>query len=407
MFKPREIFPELLQFLPDKRFSIIIGARQVGKTAVLRALFAELKNRGELVSYLTFEDPLLTAAIDEHPEKVFNFIGPKPQRALDGKAGKMVFLLIDEVQYAADPTHFLKFLYDTYEGNLKVVATGSSAFYIDQKFTDSLAGRKRIFRLNTLSFRELLLFREQDDLAENLDLLRQNPEFRSLKMEDLRSVFWDFLIFGGYPAVALERDRQEKIQALNELKNAYVKRDVLESKVSNELKFYRLFQLLADQTGNLLNRNSLGKELQMDAKTVDNYLYVLEKCFHVSLLRPFFRNLTKELTKMPKVYFHDLGLRNALLNRFEHAPDRADKGQLLENYFFIRLSEKFAADQLFFWRTTDGSEVDFMVRETFDKGAAFEVKWSESKVAESKYQAFSNANPEFPLQFLTQEDFWR
>ena len=110
---------------------------------------------------------------------------------------------------------------------------------------------------------------------------------------------------------------------------------------------------------------------------------------------------------MPKVYFNDLGMRNALLNRFEDLPNRPDKGQLLENYFFLRMNELYPSDQLFFWRTTGGPEVDFVVRETPDTGRAFEIKWSESNIKESKYTLFEKANPEFPLQFLTGDTFWK
>ncbi len=315
-------------------------------------------------------------------------------------------MLIDEVQYAREPSQFLKYLYDTYEGNLKIVATGSSAFYIDHKFRDSLAGRKRIFRLNTLNFREYLVFQNQELLAAELDRLHADRAALSTYADDLRRAFWEYLRFGGYPAVALETSDREKRFTLDELKNAYVRRDVQESKIANELKFFRLFQILADQTGNLLNKNALAGELQLDAKTVDNYVYVLEKCFHVGLLIPFFRNLRKELTKMPKIYFLDLGMRNALLNRFEALPNRADKGQLLENYFFLRLNDLYPADQIFFWRTADGNEVDFVVRETFDAGQAYEVKWADTKGIGNKYSLFTKNNPEFPLQYLTADRFF-
>ncbi len=406
MFKPRAIYASILDFLPDKRFSVITGARQTGKTSLLRTLYAELKNRQDLVFYLSFEDPAVVAAANEHPEKVFDFIPVKPARALDGAGPQQIFLLIDEVQYAREPSHFLKYLYDTYEGNLKVVATGSSAFYIDQKFKDSLAGRKRIFRLNTLNFSEFLVFKNQEQLAAELETLRRQPEYQSQYFADLRRAFWEYLRFGGYPAVVLEASEREKRFTLDELKNAYVRRDVQESKVAHELKFYRLFQMLADQTANLLNKNALAGDLQLDAKTVDNYVYILEKCFHISLLKPFFRNLRKELTKMPKIYFNDLGMRNALLNRFEETPNRADKGQLLENYFFIRLNELYPPEQLFFWRTTDGQEVDFIVQESPDTGPAFEIKWSESRLGENRYALFEKANPGFSLHFLNSEQFW-
>lgn len=406
MFKPRDIYTEILEFLPDKRFAVITGARQTGKTSLLRALYADLKNRLEQVFYLSFEDPTVVAAANEHPEKIFDFIPVKPLRILDGIAPQRIVLLIDEVQYTKEPSHFMKYLYDTYERNLKIVATGSSAFYIDQKFQDSLAGRKRIFRLNTLNFREFLIFKEHDLLALELDTMRRQPGYQSLRIDDLRRAFWEYLRFGGYPAVALEPTEREKRFTLDELKNAYVRRDVQESKISNELKFYRLFQILADQTGNLLNKNELAAEIQLDSKTVDNYVYILEKCFHISLLRPYFRNLRKELTKMPKTYLNDLGMRNALLNRFEEIPNRADKGQLLENYFFLRLNELYQADQLFFWRTADGLEVDFVVRETSETGQAFEIKWSEAKANESKYGVFTKANPNFLLQFWSAGRFW-
>lgn len=406
MFIERELYRELLSYIPDKRFAIITGARQVGKTTILRELYAELSRGGHKVDFLSLEDPLIRAAANEHPEQIFRSLREKPRRILDGLAPEKQFLLLDEVQYADDPSHLLKYLYDTYEGNLKIIATGSSAFYIDRQFRDSLAGRKRIFRLSGLDFREYLQFSGKEELAIELDALRQRSDYQSRYVEDLRLLFWEYLRFGGYPAVALESDEREKQFVLDELKNAYVRRDVLDSKVSDETRFYRLFQLLADQTGNLVNKNSLGADLQMDAKTVDHYLYVLQKCFHISLIKPFSRNLRKELTKMPKVYFNDLGMRNALLNRFETIPGRADKGQLLENYYFLRLRQQYSEEQLLFWRTTDQQEVDFVVRERPEAGMAFEVKWAESRTAENKYAGFSKSYPHFPLQILTAEDFW-
>ena len=405
MFKQRDLYPNILDFINDKRFAIITGARQVGKTSLLRALFADLKTQGESVFFLSFEDPFIVDAINKHPEQVFNYMATIPKRIIDGQSEKKIFLLIDEVQYAKDPSHFLKFLYDTYEGNLKIVATGSSAFYIDRKFKDSLAGRKRVFRLNTLNLREYLVFQNKENLCNELDLSRQRPDYRSSYSAELNRNFWDYLRFGGYPAVALESDEREKRLTLDELKNAYVRRDVLESKISNETHFYLLLRILAEQTGNLMNKNDLSNELKIDVKTVDNYIQILEKCFHISLLRPFFRNMRKELTKMPKVYFNDLGLRNILVNRFDALPDRTDKGQLLENYFFLRLNEKYDAEQLFFWHTTTGQEVDFVIRDTLTTGKAYEIKWAENKITPNKYAPFTEAHPEFPLNFLSSMDY--
>lgn len=406
MLFQRSLLPAIESHLSDKRHTIITGARQVGKTSVLKLIYQQLKSEGRQVFQLTLEDSRVLHSINEHPDKVLEHVPILPKPAQTGVADQRLYLLIDEVQYAADPTHFLKFLYDKYEGNLKVVATGSSAFYIDRKFTDSLAGRKRVFQLYPLSLDECLTFRNDSELLDELASMQERPTYISPRMSELKAIFYEYLTFGGYPAVALEPNFSEKKQLLNELKNAYVKRDIAESGVSMEAKFFLLFQLLADQTGNLVNRHELSKTIQVDTKTVDNYLYVLEKCFHVHLLKPFFRNIQKELTKMPKVYFNDLGLRNALLNRFELVETRADKGALLENYFFIRLRQQYETDQLRFWRTTDQQEIDFVVETSFGEGKAYEVKWNKQGFKPEKLTKFTDAYPNFKLTSLGETDFF-
>lgn len=405
MLLQRSLLPAIENHLGDKRHTIITGVRQVGKTSALKLVHQKLKSEGEQVFQLTLEDSRVLHSINEHPDRVFEHVPTLPKPAQAGAADKRLFLLIDEVQYAADPTHFLKFLYDKYEGNVKVVATGSSAFYIDRKFTDSLAGRKRVFQLYPLSMEEYLTFRGDDELLQEFAFIQERPSYISPGMVALKAVFYEYLTFGGYPAVALEPDFSEKKMLLNELKNAYVKRDIAESGVSMEAKFFLLFQLLADQTGNLVNRHELSKTIQVDTKTVDNYLYVLEKCYHVHLLKPFFRNLQKELTKMPKVYFNDLGLRNALLNRFSPVDTRADKGALLENYYFIRLRQEYEADQLRFWRTTEQQEIDFVVEVSFGEGKAYEVKWTKQHFKPEKLSKFLEAYPGFKISCLDEADF--
>jgi len=156
--------------------------------------------------------------------------------------------------------------------------------------------------------------------------------------------------------------------------------------------------ILASQSGNLLNINELSNTLRINNSTTENYLFVLQKCFHISLVRPFYSNLRKELVKMPKVYLNDLGLRNIMINYFAPIEQRADKGALLENFVFRKLREKYEPEQLKFWRTADGNEVDFVVETTFQKGFAIEVKFQDNEAKLSKYKAFTTNYPEFPLQ---------
>ena len=165
-----------------------------------------------------------------------------------------------------------------------------------------------------------------------------------------------------------------------------------------------LVKILADQVGNLVNKNELGNTIGLDNKTVERYTYILEKCFHIDLLKPFYRNVRKELTKMPKVYFNDVGLRNAILGRFDSPIDRIDKGALLENFIYNQLRIKHDAYNLKYWRTTDGNEVDFVIEEIFNEGYALEVKWDKAQFKANKYKKFTSAYPSFPLACIDFDD---
>ncbi len=155
----------------------------------------------------------------------------------------------------------------------------------------------------------------------------------------------------------------------------------------------------------MASKGELASTLQIDNKTIDNYLYILNKCYHIHLLKPFFRNLRKELTKMPKIYFNDLGLRNALLNRFSPVIHRADKGELLENFYFTQFRQLYSLDQLKYWRTSDQNEVDFIIEESFGEGKALEVKWNPLNFKRKKYQKFEQTYPNFPLSCIGANNF--
>lgn len=314
-----------------------------------------------------------------------------------------MYIIIDEVQYASNPSNLLKLLYDKYETKVKIIATGSSAFYINRDFKDSLAGRKKIFELYTLSFKEFLHFKKADELLAEYTIMQKRINYRSLKEKQIRLLFNEYLTYGGYPAVVLEKNIIYKKELLAELVNSYMKKDVLEAGVREELKFFNLVKILAHQTGDLVNQNELANTLKTAVGTIDNYLYLLQKCFHIHLLPPKFGNIRKELTKMPKIYFNDSGLRNYLCNSFDKVEQRADKGALIENYAYTRLRNLHGLDALRFWRTADGNEVDFIVEENLNKGKAYEVKFTESQFKASKYKKFMETYPEFTFKPLVYE----
>lgn len=404
MFRPRLLYEPIKQHLSKKEYTIITGARQTGKTTILRELYREQKEKNLPTYYISFENIEVLREVDKNPENLFRFV-KRPVNPLDNEINERgkIFILIDEIQYLSDPSRFLKYLYDTYLENLKIVATGCSAFYMDQKFRDSLAGRKKIFQLHPLSLSEYLGFHERTDLINELENIRNDRQYLSLKKNEIFTYFNEYLVYGGYPSVCLEKDRQWKEELLYEIRNAYVKKDILEAGVRNEMDFYRLMSVLASQIGNLMNRNELSKTLNIHLSTIDNYLFILQKSFHIHLVKPFYRNLRKELTKMPKVYFDDLGIRNALLNRFTDLQNREDCGSLLENYAFIRLKELYTPETINYWRTADGNEVDFVQSDDLKQGNAWEIKFNAKKISLAKYRKFQENYPQIKLEVYSYE----
>ena len=381
----------IAEHLSKKEFTILIGARQIGKSTLLKQLFADLNQKGETVYFLNLDRKEILDELNESPENLFKICPLQPD--------KKIIVFIDEIQYLDDATTFIKLLFDEYSNRLKIVATGSSAFYIDKQFNDSLVGRKKIFQMGTLDFEEFLLFKGRNDLVEEVLKLKNKKKVKSIQENVLWGYMDEFMNYGGYPAVVLENDIAQKIELLKDIRDSFIKRDILESGITDETKFYRMLMLLASQSGNLLNVNEISNTLRITNATVENYLYVLQKCFHISVVKPFYKNLRKELTKMPKVYLNDLGLRNVLINYFSTLEQRADKGMVLENLSFRLLSERFDQDQIKYWRTADGNEVDFVVETSYLKGFSVEVKFNEQDVKPNKYNKFTQNYPDFPLEF--------
>jgi predicted AAA+ superfamily ATPase len=386
----RKLLSALIDHLDEQEFTIISGPRQSGKTTLLNQLADRLKQRQEEVYTFTLEDQSILSRLNQHPENLFEFVIRSSE--------KRQFVLLDEIQYLDNPSNFLKLLYDKYQPRLKIIATGSSAFYIDRKFKDSLAGRKRLFELYTLDFDEFLMFRTgSNTIQEELNRIRTNNNYTSSMRTELDTYFNEYLTYGGYPAVVLAGTPDRKVEKLKELVSSYLKRDITESNIQDQEKFYRLMLILTQQTGSLVNVNELSKTLKLSVTAVENYLYIIQKCFHIHLMRPFYSNIRKELIKMPKVYFHDLGLRNALLNQFNPIAQRLDKGMVIENYAYLRLRELYGNDMIRYWRTYDGHEIDFIVNHSPGSGDAIEIKYEADSFNPSKYGRFLESYPGYSL----------
>lgn len=384
----RFLYSKIKDHLKKKQITLLLGARQVGKTTLLHQIIAELKTDGELTFFLSLEDPDILKTLNDNPKNLFKIIPPLG-------TGKM-FLFIDEIQYLDNPSNFLKYHYDLYQNTLKIVVTGSSSFYIDHKFKDSLAGRKRIFELPTLSLSEVLHFKQRDELIRYLN----KGAIPMLYRDEIRKLFYEYLIYGGYPEVVLEKDIKEKSYILRELWESYAKKDAIEAGLRNLEAYISILKLLAPRTGSLLNKNSLSGDASIDNKSTDEYLWIMRKSFHIHLLLPLFGNISSELRKMPKIYFADPGLRNSLINNFQPIGLRDDKGIILENYVYLLLRKKFSGDNIRFWRTQKKQEVDFIVQKDDGSSYAYEVKYDRERFRISKYRAFSEAYPSVPLECI-------
>lgn len=396
----RKKFYKLLPYLNRSEAIIITGARQTGKSTLLKQLHKHLFDSSKECVLLNLERQNILQNLNDKTENLLNYISQELIRQPTDKT----YVFIDEIQYLNNPSHFIKLIQDEYSDRIKLIVTGSSAFYIDHKFNDSLAGRKFIFELKPLDFQEFLLFKNQTQLLSDLELLIQGKIQKSVHEDLLWNQLEEYLLYGSYPAVVLEPERNLKLEKLKDLRDSFIKRDILESGIDDEAKFYQLFQILASQIGQLLNTNELANSLNLTHAATEHYLYIMQKCFHIKKIKPFHKNLRKELTKMPKFYFNDTGLRNILLNYFEPLEQRVDKGQLLENLVYRLLSDQYDFDNIKFWRTADGNEVDFIVQQNFKSSLAIEVKFQQDVRTIRKYKKFQKTYPEIPLNIISWKD---
>lgn len=396
MLYKREILSHILAQCDKKEIIILTGARQTGKTTLLRQVEAEIQKNGPTF-FLNLENLEFVKILNDSPENLFKIF------PLDKNSAKRQSVLVDEVQYLKNPTNFLKYIYDEYGNCIQLIVSGSSAFYIDKKFKDSLAGRKKIFYVYPLSLRDFLIFKGHSDILPYLpesfspDNFSFLDKFPLMHEKDLEILLEELMIYGGYPRVVLAEDIQEKKALLEEIATSYIKKDILEADIKEGEKYYDLFKILSAQIGGQINTNELAGTLNLSRPTISHYLYVMQKSFHFALIRPFSRNQRKEISKMPKGYFYDTGLRNYFINNFNPMATRQDPGQVLENFAFKQLADKLRLDDIKYWRTVAGDEVDFVVKEE----VAFEVKYRSSGFVRNKYDVFINQHKSISLCLIS------
>jgi len=363
----RKLIEKIIPLLKTRDIIVIHGARQVGKSSVMQYLLTH--HIKENYFYMDLENLEYLELCNNGPEKVHNFLAG---RGLN--INKTVFLLIDEIQYLQNPSNFLKLFHDHYS-DVKIIVSGSSSFEIKKKFKESLAGRTINFELYPLDFEEFLEFKNKKYVLKKENVTQINDE--------LKGLFEEYNFFGGYPKIVLEKNEENKKLMLFQIIQTYVKKDIRDlGNIRDTNSFNKLLEILASQSGNLLNVEELSNTLKINAQTIKDWLFLLEATYILKLIRPFHKNIRSELTKNPKIFFIDTGLMHLLhLKSFP----KTLIGNSFETSFF---SECIKNDiNLNFWRTTNRQEIDF-ITENKNSLIAIETKLNFQQTLNNSFHFF-------------------
>lgn len=348
----RQVVDQIIRYLDTGDIIVIHGARQVGKTSILMYLQQQLREQNEQYLYIDLEDSRYVSLLDRGVDEFVNYLRGEGYDLPDyAQTGKRLFVLIDEIQYLAEPSSFMKLIADHHR-YLKLIVSGSSSFEMKSKFKDSLVGRTVNFEIYPLSFREVLTFK-------GIPFIPEVPP-TEIKIRELQALYLEYVLYGGYPKIVLtpELDRKEKY--LQQIIDTYVRKDIRDlAKINDVNRFNRLLEMLASQSGNLLNINELCNSCDLARQTVERYLFLLEQTYILRLVRPFSRNLRTEITKTPKVYFYDTGLMQMLwLKRLQTEMI----GSVFETSLYTELIKQMSVEEVSYWRTADKQEIDFVIR---------------------------------------------
>ena len=347
--KIREIFTELVNHLDKKQVTVITGMRRVGKTTALKYLLQNIDSDNK--AYFDLEKIENRYIFNQNTTKDIE-IGLQIE-GID--LTRKAWIAIDEIQLVPTITSAIKYLYDTYD--IKFLVSGSSSFYLKNHFTESLAGRKTIFEMYPLSFREFLSFKDVEIYWNSPDIF---PAFNQVFYNKYQSYYNEYLLYGGFPEVVTCTIEKDKLYYLKDIINSYIELDIkLLSDFSQSDNLYMLIRLLSSRAGNKLDYTKIGDVLNINRQKVKDYITLLQYTYFIRMVSPYFISPDREISQQPKIYFADNGLLWALGNRSE--------GALLENAIANQLAFK---GELNYYAKKNGQEIDFILK----KQIAFEVK---------------------------------
>jgi uncharacterized protein len=329
---------------------LLIGARQVGKTSLMKMV----KFEGASL-FMNGQDPEISELFQKLSQ-VEAYLKVYLHPELHG------LLMIDEFQFIPGIPTMMKLLTDKYD-QLKILCSGSSSLDIHQSVEESLAGRVREIEVLSLSFAEYIKFKNQQlfELFEGLDITTPDSALTA----SFHQILKEYLLYGGLPRAALTNDYDQKLAVLDDIYKTCLVRDI-RNYIRNEhfTGVNKMLKMLAAQTGNMVNINAISRETGLPYRSCEEYMDLLQQMYIIKLLSPFSSNKRSAITKMKKVYFTDLGLRNRIISGFQGIDYRSDRGALFENYCLLEIWRNMKpGGSIYYFRTTDGTEVDFIVEQ--------------------------------------------
>lgn len=370
MFK-RTLQKEILDRCFKHKAIILLGARQVGKTTLLKTIIQEQK---EQTAYLNCDDPQTVSALTN-----------RNLNELQMLVGANKIIVIDEGQKVDNIGITIKLIVDNMP-DVQVIATGSSAFELRNRLNEPLTGRKYEYQMYPIS---------TDEIYQTNGYLEVKKQLESR------------LIYGSYPDILNQKDDPREL--LQMLTDSYLYKDILATDNLRKPDLLdKLLRALAFQVGSEVSYNELAQTIGSDSKTVERYIELLEKCFVIFRLNGLSRNLRNELKKAKKIYFCDNGVRNAVIQQFAAADIRNDMGALWEN-FFITERIKFNHYRhhycnIYFWRTKNQQEIDY-IEEADGMFTVFEMKWNPKKSSTSIPKSFLNSYPVASTNIVTPDNY--
>lgn len=364
----REILQKIKPWLGKEKILIIKGARQVGKTYLLREIKKDLEKADKKVAYLLADEidnkPILksSASLELYLEQYFNF------------PNEFVYLMIDEFQVIKEAGLLLKNIFDKHKNKIQLIVSGSSALEIN-KNSEYLTGRAIHFNIDRVNFKEYFDFRE------GLDTKRYSfTDFKELEIffetfkPKLELSMGEYLSYGGYPEVLTTQGAEEKEIILKSIIKTYIDKDIINQlNVENVTGFNNLIKILAGQIGQLVNSHELSNTANISINTLKKYLEILTGTYIIDLVTPYFKNIRSEISKMPKVYILDIGIRNYLLRSFGAGLE--GPGGIIENFVYNTLLAQYGKEYIHFYRTSGGAEIDFVIEDKNNKLMLCEVKY--------------------------------